>query len=265
MSYKIYILILFLQLIQPAVFSQAGKFNRPEHFNDLHTIYTYQKSNWDGSHASVIFLYVKDTNRLVSFKWNKGDEWATIVSAEIDWTTFSVKKFTNNRIFRDGSKRKIAELEATVPGKLQIRVGDYRDSLTLLNTHWHSYDFDFAGLGFTWRALKNKQASFSFLIADAYSRDNKNGFENKGYVQVNYTGMELVNGKNCFKYSVDGPGLQNRGGHIWINRETNMIELYKIQLPDEDGFVNGQLKLLKTEKISPAEWEKFIQDKMQGK
>jgi hypothetical protein len=41
-----------------------------------------------------------------------------------------------------------------------------------------------------------------------------------------------------------------------------MIEFYKIQLPDEDGFVNGQLKLLKTEKISPLSWEKFIQEKM---
>lgn len=262
MKIRIIISVTLLVFSQLSVLSQADKFIYPGNFNDIHTVYTYQKSNWDGTHASVIFLYVIDTNQLVSFKWSKGDEWATIVSAEIDWTTFSVKKFTNNRIFRDGSKRKIAELEATVPGKLQIRVGDFQDSLTLLNTHWHSYDFDFAGLGFTWRALKNKQASFSFLIADAYSRNNKNGFENKGYVQVNYTGMELVNGKNCFKYSVDGPGLQNKGGHIWVNRETSMIELYKIQLPDEDGFVNGQLKLIKTEKFSPLAWEKFLQDKM---
>ena len=242
-------------------FSQASAFSKPSHFNDLHTVYTYQKSNWDGSHASTIFLYVKDSVHLESFKWTEGDEWATLVSAEINWDTYAVRNFYNHRILKSGDRKLIAELKSTGK-KLWFAVNGTPDSSMLDDAHWQSYDFDFAGLGFTWRALKDKTDPFSFLIADAAFTNNKLSFEGKGRVQVEYIGKETINSKECLKYKIDGAGLQNKGGHIWIDPSTYMIELYRIELPDEEGFVNGQLKLLKTEKLSPGEWEQFIADKM---
>ncbi len=137
--------------------------------------------------------------------------------------------------------------------------------MILDDDHWHSYDFDFAGLGYSWRALIDKKSSFSFLIADVAMKNNKPAFENKGRVQVDYLGEELANRKNCLKYKIDGPGLQNKGGHIWIGESNNMIELYKISLPDEEGFDNGQLRLIKTQKLTTAEWEKFIVERMKEK
>ncbi len=243
-------------------FSQATAFSKPSHFSDLHTVYTYQKSNWDGSHASTIFLYIKDSANLESFKWAAGDEWATLVSAEMNWNTFAIKNFYNHRIVKGGERKLIAELKATGK-KLWFAVNGIPDSALLDDAHWQSYDFDFAGLGFTWRALKDNTKPFSFLIADAAFINGKVTFENKGRVEVNYMGIEMQNGRECLKYKIDGPGLQNKGGHIWINPSTYMIELYRIELPDEEGFVNGQLKLLRTEKLSPAEWEQFILAKMQ--
>jgi len=254
--------ICFLGTGMPTVKAQANRFLQPVQFNDLHTVYSYQKSNWDGTHSSTIFLYIRDTNMLESFKWSKGDDWATLVSANVDWANFSIRRFENHRIYKDGKRNLFAELEVTEPRKLFFHVADIRDSMILDDEHWQSYDFDFAGLGFSWRALKDKSGSFSFLIADAGMKDNKPVFENKGRVQVDYIGKEFVNGKQCLKYKIDGHGLQNKGGYIWINPDNYMIELYRIALPDEDGFVNGQLKLLKTEKLSPAEWEKFINEKM---
>lgn len=241
---------------------QQNKFAAPSSFPDKYTVYIYQKSNWDGSHFSNIFLYVNDSSKLESFKWNKGDSWSTLVAAIIDWSTFSIRKLGNYRVFKTGKRELFAELEVTEPLKIKYHVGDFSDSMILLSEFWHSYDFDFSGLGFIWRALKNKRDSFSFLIADASFKDNKIGFENKGFVQVLYTSNEVINGEKCFKYKIDGAGLMNKGGFIWINSQTMMIELFRIALPDEEGFKDGQLKLLSTIKMSPEQWNRFIDDKM---
>ena len=252
---------LFPLFLSNQVVAQPDKFSTPAIFNDLHTVYTYQKSNWDGTHASTIFLYVRNKTQLESFKWAEGDEWATLVSADMDWKSFTIKGFKNHRIFRNGTRRLLAELHENNQ-HIHFKVGDFADSMQLENAFWHSYDFDFAGLGFSWRALNNKRSDFYFHIADAGMTNDKISFLNKGRVDVKYAVEENLNGKPCLKYAIDGPGLQYKGGHIWINPLTNMIELYKIELPDEDGFANGQLKLMQSQKMSPAEWEKFITSKM---
>jgi hypothetical protein len=239
-----------------------GLYSVPSHFEDIHTVYTYTKSNWDGSNQSGIYLYVKDSSHLESFKWTEGDEWATVVEAEIDWENAAVKSFTNHRLFAGGERKKIAALNVSDGVRLRFRVGDIEDSMILKNKYWHSYDFDFAGLGFTWRALKDKKAGFSFLIADAAMVNGKPGFGNKGMVNVKYEKDENINGKICRKYSINGPGLENRGGYIWIDPASWMIEEYRIDLPDEEGYQNGRLKLMDVKKMSAAEWENFKTQKV---
>jgi hypothetical protein len=134
--------------------------------------------------------------------------------------------------------------------------------LLLTDLPWQSYDFDFAGLGFTWRALKDKRSSFYFHRADAALVNGNMAFVNVGKVQVDFEGMETINGKSCLKYKADGAGLENKGGHIWINPFNFMIEQYKIALPDEPGFENGMLQLLSSQKMSPVEWEAFMKKKL---
>ena len=125
-----------------------------------------------------------------------------------------------------------------------------RDSLLISDLPWQSYDFDFAGLGFIWRALKNKKDSFWFHIADVAMVNDKPKFVNKGKVSVRFQGDEIINNKQCLKYFVDGPGLENKGGYIWINKENYMIQQYKIALPDEPGFENGMMQLVNTYSIT---------------
>lgn len=253
--------ICFLAIIKHST-AQVEKFSTPVTFNDLHMVYTYQKSNWDGSHASTIFLYIRDTNQLQSFKWSKGDTWATLVTAYFDWNNFSVNKLQNHRVDASGKRNWFAELNVDQNRKLRFHVGDFTDSMILDDLHWHSYDFDFASLGFSWRALKGKTGSFNFLIADVGIVNNKPGFENKGRVEVKFQNKEKVDGVECLKYKIDGPGLKNKGGYIWINPVNNMIQFYKIELPDEEGFDNGQLKLLSIQKMTPQAWDQFITEKM---
>jgi hypothetical protein len=254
-------ILLYLLSITLITSAQVSKFTFPKTFNDTGTVYTYRKSNWDGSHASTIFLYVKDRNRLESFKYTEGDEYATLVSATINWKTYTVKDFRNDRIFKNGERKLIAQLQH-IDSIIYFDVMGFKDSMTLNNPFWHSYDFDFASLGFTWRALKDPFQNFNFHIADAGSLNDKIAFIDKGQVTVKFRGDDIINGRKFWKYSIDGKGLQHKGGSIWINPTTFMIEQYKIELPDEESFVNGMLRLLSHEKMSKETWDKFISEKM---
>ena len=214
-----------------SVTAQLQKFGKPGSFADKHTVYEYKKSNWNGAHSSSIFLYVADSNNLESFKWWEGDEVATLVTAGIDWKNFSVSEFQNHKLGKGKAPEFIARLKGVK--SLKIEIGEIRDSLLIADLPWQSYDFDFAGLGFIWRALKNKEDSFWFHIADVAMIYDKPKFVNKGKVTVKFESDEMINNKQCLKHFVDGPGRENKGGYIWINKEDLMIQQYKIALTNQ--------------------------------
>lgn len=249
-------IILFL-LIGQVLYSQLNKFDAPEKIDDKGIVYEFRKSNWDGTHASSIFLYIADNNKLESFKYLKGTDEATLVTAIIDWNTFSVIKFQNHKLTTSKEPQLIATLFSSSNKTIQVRVGDMSDSLNIEGLPWQSYDFDFAGLSFIWRAIKDKKRSFSFHIADADLLNGKMAFVNKGLVTVNFTGLEKIHNKDCYKYFVNGEGLENKGGFIWIDPTSWMIEKYMIALPDEPGFANGMLELKDKTKMTQKEWENF--------
>lgn len=256
---KLFFCLSLLLILNMNLASQGDKFQHPGEIRDLYTVYEYKKSNWDGSHASSIFLYISDSNRLESFKWTKGDKSATLVTAFIDWNSFSVNRFLNHRLRHRADPQLVAVLE-TRARDLWFEVGPFRDSMQLTSMPWHSYDFDLAGLGFSWRALKNKRESFHFHIADAGQQEGKLAFLNKGRVLVNYLGEEEINGQPTLKYKIDGEGLENKGGHIWIDPDSYMILKYQIALPDEEGFDNAMLQLVGKQEMSPAQWGAFLKN-----
>ncbi len=177
-------------------------------------------------------------------------------------TIFSIRRFENWKIEKNKEPLFRAFLESVNPGKVRIEFGEIKDTTAIEAYPWHSYDFDFSGLGFSWRAVKDKRKDFSFHIADAMMNDGKPSFGNKGAGHVKFELEESINDKKYLKYSINGEGLANKGGTIWIDPVTWMIQRYKIALPDEEGFKNGYLNLLKKEKMSPEAWDKFIREKV---
>lgn len=241
--------------------AQLSRYGAVPVFQDRHHLYVYRKSNWDGTHASRVYLYIADSNRLQSFKWTEGDVSATLVTAEFDWNQYSVSSFTNHRLEAGKAPRLVAKLQTEENGKLKVEAGAMRDSLWLSHLPWQSYDFDFAGLGFAWRGLQHKKEDYWVHIADAAMVKGDMRFVNKGRVDIHFREEQILNGRKCLLYDINGPGLDNKGGQIWVNADTWMIEAYKIRLPDEPGFENGYLELEEVKTISPAAWEAIIRSK----
>ena len=124
---------------------------------------------------------------------------------------------------------------------------------------WHSYDFDFASLNITLPHLLDPLAPFTFGVADfPNKREQAPSFDFKGLVTVDFVSEEERYGALCHKYNIDGLGLENRGGTIWIDKSLRHIVDYEIDLPDEPGYESGKLCLKRIDHMSDESWRKFM-------
>jgi hypothetical protein len=122
----------------------------------------------------------------------------------------------------------------------------------------HLYNFDFGSLNFAFPHLKNPKKAFRIGVTDPSFKENAPLVEYKGEVLISYLGEEKRNDTATRKYKIDGAGLQNRGGFIWVNKTRGWIEDMEIRLPDNPDWTSFKFKLLKTEKMTREEWEKFM-------
>lgn len=225
----------------------------------------YAKSNFDGTHASEIAVYVAAADRLESFKWNPGSATATLVTAELDWSRFSVRRFESWRLAA-GERTLVAELTALPGGsRYVLSLGPARDTVRLERWPWHSYDFDLASLGATFSHLIEPSRPFTVWIADPAPGERGATFLDKGPVTVAPVDEEVRNGVPARRYRIDGPGLEHRGGHLWVARDGGHLLGYEIDLPDEPGMTSGKLALTRTGTLSPAEWEAFQRRSLGGR
>ena len=77
---------------------------------------------------------------------------------------------------------------------------------------------------------------------------------------VAYVGDELRQGVRCRKYKIDGAGLENRGGHIWVNKNKGYIEDMEIALPDNPDWQSFKFRLTAVQQMSREKWEVFMKE-----
>lgn len=257
MSRFIWVVVGLLTL-QEGASAQTEQFRFQSAKVPVGTIYHYEKSNIDGSHKSLISLYVPAQDRLESLKWQPGSSEATLVVAEMDWTRYSVRRLQSYSLtagktptlkavleYRSGEDRVVAR---AIGKEWKVAIGQWP---------WHSYDFDFASLNFTLPHLREPTASFRFGIADVVYLPAGPEFAYKGAVECRYESEERRHETLCRKYRVDGAGLEQRGGFLWVDKTRQHIVDYEIELPDEPGFRNGKLRLLRSEPVSLETWQQF--------
>ena len=84
----------------------------------------------------------------------------------------------------------------------------------------------------------------------------------KGLVTVDFVSEEERHGAQCYKYSIDGMGLEQRGGTMWVDKAALHIVDYEIDLPDEPGYKSGKLRLKQIDHMSNDAWREFMFSKI---
>jgi hypothetical protein len=224
--------------------------------------YEYVKSNRDGTHPTQVTVYVAAADRLESLKWDSGGDVATLVTATIDWERFSVRSLEARRLRRDGPDVVQGTL-STDADRGGLLVSFAPDSVVPIRMWpWHSYDFDFASLAATLPHLVDPEGGFVFARMDVVYRGDEIGFAELGPVDVTFERRETRAGWEARRYRIAGPGLAGMAGTLWTDRRDGTLLEYELPIPDEPGFIDGRLRLVKTLQLQPADWERYQRSKV---
>ena len=214
------------------------------------TVYHYLKTNIDGTHPEHVSTYVAGIDTIESFKFHPKSERAGLVIATMDWNTWSVRRLESWQVFGGGRKNLFATVtylpaekaaEVSIPA---LRKTPERTAIPRMP--FHIYNFDLASLNFAFRHLVNPKGSFTIGIADPTFKEDGPLFAYRCESTVSYVFEEARNGVACRKYKIDGPGLANRGGSIWVNKTGGYFEDVEIAFPDNPDWQSFKFKLEKT-------------------
>jgi hypothetical protein len=221
-------------------------------------VYEYLKSNRDGSRPAHVTIYVAAPDRLESLKWGPGEEVATLVIATMDWTRFSVARFENWQLRRGRPDVRRATLE-TAPGGGELRVSVLPEKrIPIRAWPWHSYDFDFASLGLVLPRMIEPERPFVFERVDAtFVGEEFTDFKDLGPVTLRFDGREEYDGRPSRRYRIGGPGLGDTEGVLWADAAEGHILEFRIPIPDEPGYRDGQLRLRSVGTLTPGGWSRL--------
>ena len=227
------------------------------------TVLHYVKTNIGGTHPEYVSQFIASAAAMESFKFHPQNPPAGFVIAKMDWQTFSAKSLTSWQIFSkderklfgtiifDGKKR---QAEVSIPA-----VKNETESFVIKQFPVHLYNFDFGSLNFAFPYLVKPKTDFVIGVADPTFQDKGALVEYKGEVTISYQAGEKRNNVSTRKYRVDGAGLKDRGGFIWISKKHGWVEDMEIALPDNPEWTSFKFKLLRVEKMNRVEWNNFME------
>lgn len=221
------------------------------------SMFIYEKSNLDGSNKGYIAVYYPEAYQIESFKWHKGNNAATIVKASLSPKTINAERFEAYRVRSNGEQIKTATLSQENTGQYQVKLGGNESIVSLPNVSWHSYDFDFASLGYAFRFLADKRTPYTFNVFDLDLTQNPPVFSDFGTVTLSYEKDAIYSGQQSLQYKINGNGLDDRGGQIWFDAAAHHLVGFEIQKPDEPGYTSGKLRLVEKDTLTHQQWREF--------
>jgi hypothetical protein len=248
---------------------------------DVGTVYHYLKSNIDRTSPARVFLFIASKTHLEVLKIEQGSELLAYVTADMDWAIFSADHLEGWHILPDDEW---AGQPVPPPGLLRSQALGALNHLGHTLTMWvssltgtarvghypvHIYNFDFLSFNFIFRHLIDPHASFEIGVIDpdpAVLRaigNNEVGPEAniltyRGKACVAYLGDEPYRGVPCRKYRLNGPGMDDKDGFIWVNQAKGHFENIEHPLADNPSWTSFKLELQATEHMQAGEWQRYI-------
>ncbi|MFL6548881.1 MAG: hypothetical protein ACJ8OJ_09300 [Povalibacter sp.] len=226
-------------------------------------VFHYVKSNLDGSHEGQISVYMLDQSQVESLKWDPGAQSATLVTAAMDWTRFSVRRFEAYQLSSGSPPKLRATLEASPDGS-QLRASFKEAPVQISHWPWHSYDFDFTSLNLSIPHWRNTRGTMTFWRTD-YIYSEPADFREVGAIELKYERTEEHRGQRANRYSIGGQGLDAQYGTWWSDANSGLLIEYELPIADEPGYENVRLRLRASERMSPSQWDEFKRAAVNGK
>ena len=224
------------------------------------TVYHYIKSNHDGSNPARVSIYLATPEEIEVLKLEAHGLDAAYVRAHMNWQVFCADQLESWVIGADGQHRPMAKFTLDCAAqRAHISVNGRAEMLTVNHLPAHIYNFDFISLNLALRYWQQPEGALEIGILqpnfdphiDALMRD-------EGLATLRFVAHEQRHGKTCRRYNIDGAGLHQRGGTIWVNQTHGHIEDMAIALPDNPAWHNFKFQWVRTDLPGQIDWQTFI-------
>ncbi|MBK9266915.1 MAG: hypothetical protein IPM54_44970 [Polyangiaceae bacterium] len=227
-------------------------------------VYHYVKSNIDGSTPERISLYMSDQTTLEAYRWREPTPQTTFhVKATMDWDRLSAVRLESWRKVRFGGEQLNAVAEySALTRVMSIEFSDKtRHTVAIDDLPFHFYQFDLASLNVAFRLLRDPKAPFRVGLVNPTFAMTGAALEYRGLATVTYEKDETHNEFPCRRYRIDGPGLKNKGGSIWVDKSEGHIIDLEIQLENHPDWTSFKLKFVGKETMDAAAWQAFMKSR----
>jgi hypothetical protein len=106
------------------------------------------------------------------------------------------------------------------------------------------------------------EAKRTQLLRDHEAFYGPSGAGSTDDVEVGFERRETRGGRDTRRYRIGGRGLGGWSGVLWTDPRDGTLLEYELPIPDEPGFIDGRLRLVKTVELQPAQWETYKRSKV---
>jgi hypothetical protein len=227
-------------------------------------VYHYIKSNIDGSVPERVSLYMSDEKTLEAFRWREPKpQFTSYVKATMDWERLSAIRLESRRKPRWQAEQLNAVAEYTpMTRSMSIEFSDKtRHAVTVEHAPFHFYQFDLASLNVTFRQLRDYKKPFQIGLVNPTFAETGAALEYMGLATIKYENDETHTEFPCRRYRLEGPGVKNQVGTIWVERNEGHIIDLEIKTPNHPDWTSFKLKFVGRETMDSASWQAFMKSR----
>lgn len=217
-------------------------------------LYTYVRSNQDGTLVEDIYVYRASATRVEVGKIVSRCANAAFVTAELDLERNQPRSLVGGRIARDASQEAFAwldydpetrELHARVPAAgLDVRT-------SVQHEPWRIYDFDLAELTTLNAGRAPAREDFSFGVALIWPEEGEaNPFRYLGEANARYVREETRADSNELVFQVSGA----LNGELRLDADEGHVIEANFNEPNHTGYDNFRLSLQSVEDNAESIW-----------
>ncbi|HWT11641.1 MAG TPA: hypothetical protein VN231_02715 [Allosphingosinicella sp.] len=249
----------------------AGCAHAPDSAADrIGRLYTYVRSNSDGSEAETIHVYRASRTRIEVTKMRSRCTNAAFVTAELDLVAGQATRLTGGRLEPDGGHRDFAILthdrrERRIRARVEAPGGILQLSSPVPDEPWHLYDFDLASLTVTAQYRADPRRDFSFGLPLVWlGGDPADALRYLGRADARFAGEEDHGGRRALRFEVGGPAFGGRGGPIWFDAAEGHVLAARFGIPNHAEYRDFALRLTGVRDAGPDQWRRLLSAHFEG-
>jgi len=244
--------------------------DRPQTVDRIGRIYSYVRSDRDGSEAEVIRVFRASRTRIEVSKMRGRCNNAAYVTADLDLEGGYAIRHGGGRLRPNAGREEFAVItydpvRRRIDGHIETLNGRIALGVDVPDTPYHVYDFDLASLTITNQYRRQPRADFSFGMPLIWPDGGPQGLMRyMGRADLRFVGEEMHGGRRALRFEAGGPAFGARGGPIWFDAVEGHILAAEWGIPNHSEHRDFALRLTGVSDGGAEQWRRLLSAHFEG-